>query len=139
MTKMISAQPVEIPLMLEAHGISATRQRREIARVLLGKAQHLTAEQLMDELARHGHGISKATVYNTLKLFVDKGLLREVHIDATCAVYDTTTTPHYHFYNLDTGQLSDIAPERVTIAAMPEPPAGTVCDGVDVIFRVRNS
>ncbi|MBT8145029.1 MAG: transcriptional repressor [Gammaproteobacteria bacterium] len=124
--------------MLEARGISATRQRREIARVLLGKAQHVTAEQLMDELALHGQAISKATVYNTLKLFVDKGLLREVHVDATRTVYDTTTTPHHHFYNADSGQLSDIPLEEVAITALPNPPEGTVSEGVDVIVRIRN-
>ncbi len=125
--------------MLEAHGISATRQRREIARVLLAQAQHLTAEQLMEQLSHLGHGISKATVYNTLKLFVERGLLREVHVDATRTVYDTTTAPHHHFLNVDTGELSDIPSDQVAFSELPVLPEGTVSDGVDVIVRLRNA
>ena len=125
--------------MLEAHGISATRQRREIARVLLAQPQHVTAEQLMEQLGRRGHGISKATVYNTLKLFVERGLLREVHVDATRTVYDTTTAPHHHFLNVDTGELSDIPSNQVTFSELPALPEGTVGDGVDVLVRIRNA
>ena len=125
--------------MLESHGISATRQRREIARVLLAEPQHVTAEQLMEQLGRNGHGISKATVYNTLKLFVERGLLREVHVDATRTVYDTTTAPHHHFLNVDTGELSDIPSDQVAFSDLPALPEGTVGDGVDVIVRVRNA
>lgn len=130
--------PARISRLLEANGISATRQRREIARLLLCEPRHVTAEQLMDSLQRNGHTISKATVYNTLKLFVERGLLREIHVDATRAVFDTTTTPHHHFLNVDTGELHDIPPEAVQFAHLPAPPPGTVGDGVDVVVRVRN-
>lgn len=131
-------QPARIASLLETKGISATRQRREIARLLLGRPRHITAEQLMELLQQGGHAISKATVYNTLKLFVSRGLLREIHVDATRTVFDTTTTPHHHFYNVDTGELHDIATESVEFARLPPAPEGTVGDGVDVIMRVRN-
>ncbi|MBT8135962.1 MAG: transcriptional repressor [Gammaproteobacteria bacterium] len=125
--------------LLEEHGISATRQRREIGSVLLGEARHVTAEQVMDALAERGHRVSKATVYNTLRLFVDNGLLREVHADATRTVFDTTTAPHHHFLNVGTGELSDIELDAVRFAALPEAPDGMVADGVEVIIKVRNS
>ena len=131
-------EPVRVSGLLEARGISATRQRREIARVLLGQPRHVTAEQLMERLAGQGLSISKATIYNTLKLFVSHGLLREIHVDATRTVYDTTTTPHHHFYNVDTGELHDIAPQHVEVAGLPPVPAGTVSEGIDVVVRVRN-
>ncbi len=125
--------------VLEEHGISATRQRREIASVLLGQARHVTAEQVMEALALRGNRVSKATVYNTLRLFVDNGLLREVHADATRTVFDTTTTPHHHFLNIDTGELTDIATEDVTFAALPQAPEGTVASGAEVLIRVHNA
>ncbi|MDH3588864.1 MAG: transcriptional repressor [Gammaproteobacteria bacterium] len=124
--------------LLEEHGISATRQRREIGLVLLGEARHVTAEQVMEALAERGNRVSKATVYNTLRLFVDCGLLREVHADATRTVFDTTTVPHHHFLNVDTGELRDIALDAVKFAALPDAPDGTVADGVEVIIKVHN-
>lgn len=134
-----SREPVRVSGLLEARGISATRQRREIARALLGRPRHVTAEQLMEALAHNGHSVSKATIYNTLKLFVAHGLLREIHLDATRTVYDTTTTPHHHFYNVDTGELHDIAAGPVEVEGLPPAPEGTVQDGVDVVVRVRNA
>ncbi len=106
--------------------------------MLLGRARHVTAEQVMEALAQRGHRVSKATVYNTLRLFVDSGLLREVHADATRTVFDTTTRPHHHFLNVDTGELHDIDVDQVTFAALPAPPEGTVADGVEVLIRVHN-
>lgn len=124
--------------LLERHGISATRQRREIGSVLFGKPKHVTAEQVMESLAERGYRVSKATVYNTLRLFVDSALLREVHADATRTVFDTMTAPHHHFLNVDSGELQDIPLDQVQFAALPDAPEGTVAGNVEVIIKVRN-
>lgn len=134
-----ATHPEPVAATLDRHGISPTRQRREIASILLGKPRHVTAEQVMEALAQRGHRVSKATVYNTLRLFVDRGLLREIHADATSTVYDTTSTPHHHFLNVDTGELQDIDIDAVSFANLPDVPAGTVADSVEVIIRVRSS
>jgi Fur family iron response transcriptional regulator len=123
---------------LSLHGISPTHQRVEIAQVLFSKAQHVSAEQVL-ALVNNGHTVSsKATVYNTLGLFARKGLLREVIIDPTKIFYDTNTTPHYHFYNEDTGTLEDIDTTKLDINELPDPPEGTKTETVDVIIRVKN-
>src|SRR5688572_32585212 len=62
---------------LEARGIQATSQRMRIAELLFARDQHLTAEQIIATLAGQGTRVSKATVYNTLNLFAEKGLLRD--------------------------------------------------------------
>ena len=46
----------------------------------------------------------QATVYNTLNLFSRHGIAREVAVDPSRLVYDSTTEPHHHFYNIDTGE-----------------------------------
>jgi Fur family iron response transcriptional regulator len=56
--------------------ILSTPQRVEIAGILLEKPQHLSAEQIIDRLRASGSRVSKATVYNTLNLFRDRGLTR---------------------------------------------------------------
>ena len=63
--------------ILEQRGIRPTAQRIRIAELLFSRAQHLTADQVIQALGRDGTHVSKATVYNTLNLFVEKGLLRQ--------------------------------------------------------------
>jgi Fur family iron response transcriptional regulator len=123
---------------LEAHGILPTQQRLQIADVLFSGHRHLSAEQVLSEANERGYRVSKATVYNTLGLFARKGLIREVIVDPSRVFYDPNTGPHHHFYNLDTGELIDLAPERLPIHSLPPLPAGTVAEGVDVIIRLRN-
>jgi Fur family iron response transcriptional regulator len=83
------------------------------------------------------HLVSKATVYNTLGLFASSGLIREVIVDPARVFYDSNTGNHHHFYNVDTGELTDIDSDSMEITTLPEMPAGTVAAGVDIIVRVR--
>ena len=82
--------------------------------------------------------VSKATIYNTLGLFASKGLLREVIVDPSRVFYDSNTGHHHHFFNVDSGTLSDIQADQLPIGDLPSLPEGTEVDGVDVIVRVRN-
>lgn len=123
--------------LLRSHGIAPTHQRIEIAHVLFERKQHLSAEQILAAVnARHAE-TSKATVYNTLRLFLEKRLVRELVVDPTRVFYDPNTAPHHHFYDVVTGQLTDIPADAVRITDLPALPAGTVADGVDVIIRTR--
>ena len=122
---------------LRARGIAPTHQRIEIAFVLLERCEHLSADQILALVnARHAE-TSKATVYNTLRLFLDKQLIRELIVDPSRVFYDPNTSPHHHFYDVVTGQLTDIPADAVRVEALPAPPPGTVTDGVDVIIRTR--
>ena len=122
---------------LISHDIKPTLQRIELAEILFAKPKHWSAEQVLAEARGSGSQISKATVYNTLNLFVDSGLLREVRVDPSRCFYDPTTTPHHHFYNADTGEIRDIQPEEITFERLPAAPRGTETDGVDVVIRLR--
>ncbi|VAW80039.1 Iron-responsive regulator Irr [hydrothermal vent metagenome] len=122
---------------LQAAGIQPTRQRLRIAQILLTGHQHLSADQVLDRVNRTGKPVSKATVYNTLGLFADKGILREVIVDPSRVFYDTNAASHHHVYNVDTGELSDIAPHSILTEPLPRLPAGTELEGVDVVIRVR--
>ncbi|MCH9696168.1 MAG: transcriptional repressor [Gammaproteobacteria bacterium] len=120
------------------HTILPTPQRLEVAEVLLEKPQHLSAEQIIDRLRENGSTVSKATVYNTLKLFGERGLVKELSVDPERRFYDSTTHAHHHFYNVDTGELRDIADAELTLSSMPDLPEGTVADGVEILVKVRN-
>jgi len=82
--------------------------------------------------------VSKATVYNTLNLFVDEDLIKQVLIDSSYVFYDSNTEPHHHFYNEDTGLLQDIDDEGMVVQAIPKLPKNTVQTGIDVVIRIKN-
>lgn len=124
---------------LTACGVLATAQRLQVAEVLLDKPQHLSADQIIDVLRQSGRRVSKATVYNTLKLFCERGLVRELHVDASRKFYDSTTTPHHHIYHVDSGELEDIPAGEIEVRGLPPLPAGTERESVEVMIRLRKS
>ena len=125
--------------LLKTHGILPTQQRLLIARVLLDRDQHLSADQVLSRVNDDRDRVSKATVYNTLGLFARKGLVREVIVDPNRVFYDTNTSDHHHFYNIDTGELRDIKSHEIQINALPELPDGTSAEDVNVIIRISNT
>lgn len=123
--------------ILEQRGIRPTSQRMKVAEILLTTPRHLTAEQILATLRQSSGHVSKATVYNTLNLFVEQGLAREIHADPERCVYDSTMAPHHHFQNVDTGEMIDIRPEDLSFDRLPPLPPGTEIESVDVVIRVR--
>ena len=119
--------------------IKPTNQRIKIAKFILVKDQHLSAEDIFSSLNNNKCGISRATVYNTLNLFADKGLVRRVIIDSSKIYYDSKTTPHSHYYNVDTGEISDFEFNNAQISSLPTLPKDTVQEGIDIVVRVKNS
>ena len=128
----------DIPATLLRFGISPTPQRVEVAALLLERTQHLSADQVLARLSGSDASVSKATVYNTLGLFAERGLVREVMVDATKVFYDSNTSAHHHFFNIDDGTLLDVPSGAVVIDHLPAAPAGTCTDSVDIVIRVRN-
>jgi Fur family iron response transcriptional regulator len=129
----------EIAALLRSHDITPTHQRIEIANVLFEKCTHLSADQVLALVNARHEETSKATVYNTLRLFLEKGLVRELIVDPTKVFYDPNTEPHHHFYDVDSGVLTDIPAESVRIEGLPPLPPGTVAAGVDVVIRTRRA
>jgi Fur family iron response transcriptional regulator len=123
--------------ILRRHEINPTHQRIEIAYALFSRGEHLSADQILAVVNDRHLETSKATVYNTLNLFLEKKLIREVIVDPNKVFYDPNTEPHHHLYNVDTGELTDIDAAAIEISGLPSLPEGTVAEGVDVIVRVR--
>lgn len=124
--------------LLHSRGVQATTQRIEIAALILDRPQHLSADEVLRRLHAVGARVSKATVYNTLKLFCERGLLRTVDVDPIRQFYDSRTEPHHHFFNVDTGELTDIDPQDIDLSVAARLPSGTVTEGAEVLIRVRN-
>ena len=126
-----------IAQLLRRHGITPTHQRMEIAHVLFTRREHLSADRILKGVNSRYAETSKATVYKTLKLFLDKKLIRELVVDPTKIVYDPNTEPHHHLYDVVSGRLTDIPADNIRVFGLPPLPQGTVAEGVDIIIRTR--
>ena len=128
----------ELEGLLRSKGVSPTSQRMQVGKILFERPQHVCAEEILNKVHEAGYRVSKATVYNTLNLFVTRGLIRELNVDPVRMFYDSTTHAHHHFYNVDTGEVMDIPPDQMNFAIMPKLPEGTVAESVEVTIKVRN-
>lgn len=125
---------------LKRYDLRPTKPRRLIADILFadGVLRHFTADWVAAEIARRGESISTASIYNTLHIFSDKGVISEVAGSGHGpAVYDTNIEPHQHLYNEATGELTDIRIEARDILNLASQLPGDVhITGIDVIVRI---
>ena len=127
----------DIESLLREAGVKLTRQRLEIARVLFSGPGHLSADGILGLVNAGRPATSKATVYNTLKILLARGLIRAVIADPNKVFYDRNTSVHHHFYDVSTGELTDIDADGVAVIGLPPLPEGAVTEGVDIIVRIR--
>ena len=132
-----SKSETEIDALLRRHGIHPTVQRVIIARLVFEKCTHLSAEDVFRLVNADKRRVSKATVYNTLGLLAEKGVIREVIADPTRIFYDPNTGDHHHFYDVVTGKITDIDAENIELQGLPPLPPGKVAEGIDIVVRIR--
>ena len=122
---------------LEQAGLRVTRQRMMIADLLFAKGdRHVTAEALFAETSVIPYPPSLATIYNTLRDFADKGLVREIALYGGKVWFDTQTGPHFHFYLEDREELFDIPESLIPCFDIPAP-AGMRIAGIDVVIKLE--
>lgn len=124
---------------LREAGVPVTLQRLEIARVLLSRPVHMSADKILSQVHLSMPEVSRATVYNTLKLFCEKRLIKELFVDPQRVFYDSNTSPHFHLYDITTGEMSDIPVEEMRVIGLPTLPSGVELEEVDVVVRVRSA
>jgi Fur family iron response transcriptional regulator len=118
------------------HGIQPSAQRLAVAAVVLHTDSHPSADQVLALLRNQDASVSRATVYNTLHLFVQRGLLRELTIAEGRVVFDPRTEPHHHFVDDETGAVSDLPLSAFSIE-QHEALDGVVVRNVEVVVRGR--
>ena len=126
----------EAAALLRAHGITPTRQRVAIGTVLFACRQHMAASELFCRVQASDTSISRSTVYNTLELFVEKGLLQELSLGDRSRIYDTNLAPHHHLYHVDSGEIEDLDISRIKVKVPDEVLGKSSLVGVDVTLRV---
>ena len=125
--------------LLNKLGVRPTKQRLIITKEVFSKApKHFTAKDIYKGLKRKNRKISLASVYNTLRKFVEQQALQEIFIEPNKSFFDTITDPHYHFYDKSLGQLIDIPESHVTFSSLPDLPQGKKIDRVNLVINIEN-
>ncbi len=73
-----------------------------------------------------------------MNAFAKFGIVTEVTLDPSRTYYDSTTTPHHHFYNVDTGQLIDIASDDMSVENIPRLPDNTQIQDLEIVVKISN-
>ena len=90
----------------EAKGLRMTGQRRTIATVLEDAADHPDVEELYARASALDAGISLATVYRTVKLFEEAGILEKLEFGDGRARYEDAEREHHdHLIDLNSGEV----------------------------------
>jgi len=89
------------------HGIRATHQRTEILRELAGTEEHPDAETVYGNVRKRIPAISLDTVYRTLRLLEEKGVISRVGSTRERARFDANTDRHHHFVCSVCGRVTD--------------------------------
>lgn len=137
----VAAGSNSISDFLAENRIKPTRQRVAIATHMFEREQHLSADAILERVNEDSTttNVSKATVYNTLKLFVKEGILKMVALDPQRILFDTNINQHHHVLNLDNGQIRDIQPVTINLSQIEGLPKDENVSDVDLIIKVRNT
>ena len=93
-------------------GIRPSVQRLAIFEYVRRSCQHPTAEVVYEALRDELGSLSLTTVYNTLKLFVDAGLIMMLTIDDAFRCFDGNRSNHAHFRCNDCGKIIDLGMKK---------------------------
>ena len=122
---------------LQAHEIQPSAQRVAVAEHVLWSDEHPSAERVWTEVKRSFPMISRATVYNTLNLFVQKGLLRELVLEEGNVIFDPKTDAHHHFIDEESGHIHDVEWDALKVVDVDKLPGLDVREYM-VVMRGRS-
>lgn len=98
----------ELKKLLSSKGIKPTHQRLKILKYIQESGKHPTVDKIYQALVREMPTISKTTVYNTLKAFLEKEIVLPVTITGTEVHFDYNTVPHHHLLCEKCGTIFDV-------------------------------
>ena len=127
---------------LRSSGLRPTKQRLEICKLLFDRKKtfHFTIADISTILKkRTNKRISLATVYNTIHSFKKKGYLKEISVDREKSYFDTNTSDHHHFLDINTNELIDLKAEDVDNVKVKKNLPGKKIKSIEVLVKIENS
>ncbi len=110
---MIKISTEELASIFKKHGLKLTTQRLAIYETLLKRKDHPTTENIYKSLINDYPTISLGTVYSTLHLFKDLGLIQELNFSDGNIRYDPNTKVHINLVCSKCGNITDYNNEKV--------------------------
>ena len=127
---------------LRSSGLRPTKQRIRICKLLFDRKKtfHFTINDLSKILKKENiKQISLATIYNTVHSFKKKGYLKEISINREKSYFDTNTSDHHHFLDINTNQLIDLKKEDVEKVRIKKNLPGKKINSIEVLVKIENS
>lgn len=113
-------------------GIRPSMQRLEILEFISSCDSHPTADEIYSFMHQNNPTLSRTTVFNSVKLLAENGLINDINISSGSTRYDSTlNTPHAHFICRTCKKIFDI-PLDMSILTVP---ADFLCDNINVYFK----
>ena len=95
-------------------GVRLTDQRKLVAKVMSGSDDHPDVDELHKRVAKLDSKISIATVYRTVKLFEEAGIIAKHDFKGNKARYEQTTQEHHdHLIDIKTGEITEFVNEDI--------------------------
>ncbi|MEM2110698.1 MAG: Fur family transcriptional regulator [Candidatus Bathyarchaeia archaeon] len=98
---------------LRERNIKVTPQRLAICEIILSSKEHPTADQIYEMVREKHPTISLATVYQTLHLLSQIGMLQELGFNNNISRYDPDTSPHINIMCPKCGKIQDYKAENI--------------------------
>ena len=107
-----------LDLFIRKKGLRRTPQRDAIVRTAFASDEHFTSEELFDRSRKANAGVSRATVYRTISLLVEAGLLHEIDLGGDLKTYDPNFVEkpsHNHLVCIDCGKVVEFADSHLEL------------------------
>ena len=127
---------------LRSSGLRPTKQRVKICKLLFDRKKtfHFTINNLFEILKEEtSEKISLATIYNTVHSFKKKGYLKEISVNQNNSYFDTNTSNHHHFLDINTNELIDLKNEDIHNIKIKKIIPGKKINSIEVLVKIENS
>ena len=127
---------------LRSSGLRPTKQRIKICKLLFDRKKtfHFTVNDISKTLKKEtSDKISLATIYNTIHSFKKKGYLKEISINREKSYFDTNTSNHHHFLDVNTNELIDLKKDDVDKIRIKKNLPGKKIKSIEVLVKIENS
>ena len=101
--------------ILREHGVQPTPQRLAVLEFIQKAHTHPSADDVYSNVRRTCPTVSRATVYNTLNLLAEKGVIKTPLLREGGLVVDAHVQQHHHFVDEETGQIYDVPWEAIQV------------------------
>lgn len=120
---------------LAERGVKGSVQRVAVMKYLLEHCNHPAVDDIYTELVEAMPTLSKTTIYNTLKLFVEQGVVRMLTIDGKNANFDGDTSPHAHFFCTRCQRIFDVPQPNADIETQHNLPQGFQAEQTELYYK----